>query len=96
MKVKDNSTNQLPVVMQTCDVPVGTTFRGTIVSTITGTKETGIFYKAHGKFNFNRTIPTDNVIVCLDVHENLWTSNSPILNYEPLDVTLVINGPARA
>lgn len=86
------------------DIPVGTTFSGTIIGAISGHCCTGVFYKAFGAWkNTHAPAPHpthDCAVVRLDatsigplptgnVGANLWIRCSVVENYKPLNLKLV-------
>lgn len=97
MKIIDKGTTE-PRKTTLNDIPVGTTFSGTIHNTRTGTKETGTFYKVGGASSVycretQKSNDVDVVIVALhDANNFIWLYCYPVTDYRPLDVTLVING----
>lgn len=84
------------------DIPVGTTFRGVIIGPRSGLRFSGIFFKVDANFMDKFKNSHDVCVVCLDKpgatqyhdkkYSNSFLSCAEVVEYEPLDVELVIKG----
>ena len=80
-------------------IPVGTIFRGSIIGANSGVPTRGLFFKAYGKWKPEESYTRAAIVVRLDKcfpdaigYANLWANETDVFDYEPLDVTLTING----
>lgn len=98
MRVKDLTPTKHSRIVSTLNIPVGTVFRGTIVGKTRNV--TGVFYKTASGTRLSNALEAsgriDLVIVQLNQHDgklsNVRFNPQTVLDYEVLDVELVIKG----
>ncbi len=101
MKLVDKTTERQSTSTTLTAIPVGTTFRGSVIGKRTGKRFTGIFFKYENGVcvQTDPYVSTDVVVIQLSGDRQgtsgLWTDCMPVYDYEPLDADLVIKGVQR-